>query len=104
MLDDLYQTPEMGQNGAAHQNGNLLYDLDARVPGLPGLLALAHRFQEGQQRRDAQSRGHDCEGSSSCVTHILIHVIDIGSHGGDHCRQTGRLEHKKEQLVKLLQT
>jgi len=32
----------MGQDGTAHENGDLLHNLDARVTRLPRLLALTH--------------------------------------------------------------
>lgn len=91
MLDDLHQAAQVGQDGAAHQDGNLLHDLDARMASLPRLLALAHGFEEGQQGGDAQGRGHHGEGSGRGVPHVLIHVVDVGSHGGDHGGQTGSL-------------
>ena len=48
MLDNLDQRLEMRQDGAAHEDGDLLDDLDARVPRLPGLLALTDGLEEGQ--------------------------------------------------------
>lgn len=60
VLDDVHQGLEVRQHGAAHEDGNLLHNLDARVPRLPALLGLAHRLEEGQQRGDAQGRRHHC--------------------------------------------
>lgn len=91
MFDDLHQAAEVGQDGAAHEDGDLLHDLDAGVAGLPRLLAFAHGLEEGQQRGDAESRGHHGEGSGRGVSHVLVHVVDVGSHGGDHGRQAGSL-------------
>ena len=48
VLDDLHQVLEMRQDGTAHQDGDLLHDLDACVPRLPRLLTLAHSFEERQ--------------------------------------------------------
>jgi len=62
VLNDLHERPQVGQHGAAHEDGHLLHDLDARVARLPRLLALAHRLEEGEQRGDAQRRGHHREG------------------------------------------
>ena len=44
VLDDLDEVAQVGQDGAAHQDGDLLHDLDARVARLPRLFALAHRL------------------------------------------------------------
>ena len=52
MLDDLHKISEMRQDGTAHQDGDLLHNLNSSVSSLPRLLALAHGLQEGQQRRD----------------------------------------------------
>ena len=65
---------QMGQHGAAHENGDLLHDLDARVPRLPALLALAHSLQEGQQCRDAQRGRHHTERARCRVPHIPAHT------------------------------
>lgn len=91
MFDDLYQAAKMGQNGAAHEDGDLLHDLDARVPGLPGLLALTHSFEKRQEGGNAQGGGHHGKGSGRGVSDVLVHVVDIGSHRGDHGGQTGSL-------------
>lgn len=60
MLDDVHKALQVRQHGAAHEDGNLLHNLDARVPRLPALLGLAHSLEEGQQSGDAQRRGHHC--------------------------------------------
>lgn len=91
MLDDLHQTAEMWQDGAAHEDGNLLYDLDAGVTSLPRLLALANGLEEGQQRGDSEGRGHHGEGSGRGVPHVLVHVVDVWTHGGDHGGQASSL-------------
>lgn len=91
VLDNLHQAAKVGQDGTAHEDGDLLHDLDARVPGLPGLLALTHGFEEGQEGGDAEGRGHHSEGSSRGVSHVLVHVVDIRSHGGDHRSQASSL-------------
>ena len=91
MFNDLHQVLEVGQDGAAHEDGDLLYDLDARVAGLPRLLTAAHCLQEGQQRRDAERRGDDCEGTRCRVAHVLVHVVNVRPHRRDHRGEAGRL-------------
>jgi len=91
MFDDLNQTAQMRKNGAAHEDGDLLHDLYAGVPGLPRLLALTHGFKEGQQRWDAQRRSHHGKGSSCRVPYVLVHVVDVRAHGRDHGGQSSGL-------------
>ena len=81
----------MWQDGTAHEDGDLLDDLDASVSGLPGLLAATHGLEEGKEGRDAEGRGYDRERSGCRVTHVLVHVVYVRSHRGDHCGQTRRL-------------
>ena len=97
MLYDLHQAAEVGQDGTAHEDGDLLHDLDASVSGLPGLFALAHGFEEGQQRGDAQGGGHHGEGPGGGVSDVLVHVVDVGTHGGDHGGQAGSLHARTGQ-------
>jgi len=78
---------EMGQDCAAHQDGNLLHNLDAGVAGLPRLLAAADSPEEGKEGGDAQSRGNDGESSGGGVSHVLVHVVDVGPHDADHGRE-----------------
>lgn len=52
VFNDLHQTLEMWQDGAAHKDGDLLDNLDAGVTRLPRLLRAANGFQEGQQGGD----------------------------------------------------
>lgn len=84
MFDNLHQAAKVGQNGAAHEDGDLLHDLDACVSGLPGLLAFTHSFEEGQERGNTESRGHHGERSGCGVSDVLVHVVDVRSHRGDH--------------------
>lgn len=91
MLDNLHQTAEMGQDSAAHENSDLLYDLDACVTSLPGFLALANSLEERQERWNAQGRRHDGKSTSCRISHILVHVVNVRPHGGDHGGQTGSL-------------
>ena len=49
VLDDFDEGAEMRQDGATHQNGDLLDDLDARVTRLPGLLRLTDGLEKGQK-------------------------------------------------------
>lgn len=55
VFNNFHQVPQVRQDSAAHKNGDLLHNLDARVSGLPRLLGLTHGFQERKQRRDSQS-------------------------------------------------
>lgn len=80
MFNNLHQAAKMGQNGTAHEDGNLLHDLNACVSGLPGLLAFTHSLEEGQERRNSKSRGHHSKGSGCGVSDILVHVVDIRPH------------------------
>ena len=57
ILDDFHKTLEMRQHGAAHQDGDLLADLDTGVTSLPRLLTATDGLQEGKQRRDSKSGG-----------------------------------------------
>lgn len=74
----------MGQDGAAHEDGNLLNNLDTSVPSLPRLLAATYSLQERHERRDSQSGGHHRKGSRCGVTHVLVNIVNVRSHGGDH--------------------
>ena len=49
MLDDLDEVLEVRQDGAAHEDGDLLHDLDACVARLPRLLALAHSLEKNKR-------------------------------------------------------
>lgn len=91
MLNDLHKVLEVRQDGTAHEDGNLLDNFDACVASLPRLLAFAHSFQEGQQGGNAQGRCHDGKGASCGVTDVLIHVVNIRTHGGNHGSQTSSL-------------
>ncbi len=62
MLDDVHQRLEVGQHSTAHEDGNLLHDLDTSVPGLPALLTQTHSLQEGKQGGDAQGTGNHTAG------------------------------------------
>mmetsp|Transcript_35291 Transcript_35291/g.51854 ORF Transcript_35291/g.51854 Transcript_35291/m.51854 type:complete len:369 (+) Transcript_35291:906-2012(+) len=88
---DLNHLLEVRQHSTAHKNCNLLNDLDTCVPSLPRLLTLAHSLEEGQQRGDAERRGHDSKGTRRGVTHILVQVVDIGTHSGNHRGQPSSL-------------
>ncbi|RUP50240.1 LOW QUALITY PROTEIN: hypothetical protein BC936DRAFT_139884 [Jimgerdemannia flammicorona] len=89
--DGVDEVLEMREHGAAEEDGDLLHNLDTCVARLPRLFGLAHRLEEGQQRRDAQSGGHDREGARRRVTHVLVHVIDVRTHGRDHGRKARSL-------------
>ena len=79
----------MWQHRAAHEDGYLLHDLDTGVAGLPGLLGAADSLEEGEEGGDSQGRGHHGKGASRGVSHILVHVVNVGTHGGDHGGKAG---------------
>ena len=80
MFNDFNEALKMRQDGTAHEDRYLLADLDASVPSLPGLLALADGLQERQKSRDTKSRRHDSKRTRGCVTNVLVHVVNIGTH------------------------
>ena len=84
VLNDLYKTPQVRQHSAAHQDADLLYNLDTGVTSLPRLLTAADGLEEGQQAGNAEGGGDDCKRSSRRVTHILVHVVDVRPHCRDH--------------------
>jgi hypothetical protein len=84
VLNDLHQGAEVGKDGTAHENGDLLANLDACVAGLPALCGLAHGFEKGEEGVDAQGRGDDGEGTRGGIPHILVHIVNIRPHGSDH--------------------
>lgn len=104
MFNNLYQVLEVGEDGTPHENSDLLDDLDSCVSGLPRLLALTHSLQEGQQGGDPQGRGYDSEGPGGSVTDVLVQVVNIGSHCGDHGGQTCSLKNKKKIIFFLLKS
>ena len=91
MFNNLDQILEMRQDGTAHENGNLLYDFDARVSSLPGLLALTDGLEERQEGGDSQGGGHHSEGPGGGVTDVLVQVVNVRPHCGDHGGQTSSL-------------
>ena len=58
VLNDLYKIFEVWQDGTAHEDRYLLYDLDTGVPCLPRLLAAADSLQKGKQRWNAKCRSN----------------------------------------------
>ncbi|KAJ6372030.1 hypothetical protein OIU77_002369 [Salix suchowensis] len=88
MLYDFHKGSQMGKNSTANQNSNLLNNFDSSVPSLPRFLTLTHSFQEGQQRRNPESRSNNTESSRSCVSNILINIINIRTHSSNHGGQT----------------
>ena len=101
VLDDVDERLEVRQDGAADEDGDLLDDLDAGVARLPRLLAAADRFEEGQERGDAEGRGDHGKGARRRVAHVLVEVVDVGTHGGDHGGQAGRLGQVRDDLATL---
>mmetsp|Transcript_8558 Transcript_8558/g.17750 ORF Transcript_8558/g.17750 Transcript_8558/m.17750 type:complete len:1008 (+) Transcript_8558:1222-4245(+) len=101
VLHDLHEGAEVREHGAAHEDGDLLDDLDARVARLPGLLGLAHRLEEGQQRGDPQRGGHHGERARRGVAHVLVDVVNVRPHRRDHRRQARRLGEVGDDLAAL---
>lgn len=91
----------MGKNGTPHEDSDLLDNLDSCVSGLPRLLALTHGLQEGQQGGDPQGRGYDSEGPGGSVTDVLVQVVNVRSHCGDHGGQTCSLKYRKNNLYQI---
>ena len=56
------------------------------MTGFPGLFAVTNCFEEWEKGWDAESGGDYGKGSGGGVTHVLVVVVDVGTHGGDHCR------------------
>ena len=100
-LDDVDARLQVRQHGAAHEDRDLLHDLDARVARLPALLAQAHRLEERQQRGDAQRAGDDAKRARCGVAHVLVDVVDVWPHGGDHLRQASGLGEVGDDLAAL---
>ena len=75
--------------------------LDAGVPRLPALLGAANGLEERQQRGDAKRRRHDGEGARRGVTHVLVEVVDVGTHllGGAHAASRSAIDDPRETLI-----
>mmetsp|Transcript_21900 Transcript_21900/g.37846 ORF Transcript_21900/g.37846 Transcript_21900/m.37846 type:complete len:260 (-) Transcript_21900:1197-1976(-) len=101
VLGDRDHHLQVGQHCSTHQNGYLLNYLDARVACLPALAALTHSFEERQQRGDAQRRGHDSEGPGGGVADILVRIVNVGTHRGDHGGQPRRFGQVGNDLTAL---
>ena len=96
-----HEVSEVRQHGAAEQDRHLLHRFDARVAGLPRLLARAHRLDELDDHRDAHRLGHDGEGASGAVAHVLVDVVDVGPDACKHGRQAGGLAEVTDHLAAL---
>lgn len=103
MLNDLHQAAQMGQDSTAHEDGDLLDDLDASVASLPGLLALTHGLEEGQQGGDAQGGRHHGKGTGCGVSHVLVHVVNVRPHGRDHGGQASGLGKNNQTSISVSQ-
>eukprot|EP00906_Rhabdomonas_costata_P019307 RCo028206 len=101
MVDDLHELLQVRKDGAPHEDGNLLHDLDPSMPGLPGLLGLTHGLQEGNQRGDSQGRGYHGKGAGGGVADVLVNVVDIRPHGGNHGGQPGGFAEVGDDLAPL---
>mmetsp|Transcript_20363 Transcript_20363/g.39500 ORF Transcript_20363/g.39500 Transcript_20363/m.39500 type:complete len:321 (+) Transcript_20363:1884-2846(+) len=71
------------------------------MPRLPRLLRLTHSLEEREQRRDAERRRHHGEGTCGGVAHVLVEVVDIGTHRGNHDRQACCLGEVCDDLASL---
>ena len=89
----------MRQDGTAHENGNLLYNFDACVSSLPGLLALTNSLEERQEGGDSQGGGHHSEGPGGGVTDVLVQVVNVRPHCGDHGGQASSLKQCNNRLI-----
>lgn len=96
MLNDLHQSRQVRKDSAAHEDGDLLTDFDAGVPGLPALFTLTDSLQEWEEGRDTKGRGNHAEGPGSGVADVLIDVVDIGAHSSDHCGQACSLDSRSK--------
>ena len=101
VTDDLDELPQVRQHRAAHQERDLLHDLDPSVPGHPALAAAAHRLQEREEARHAQGRGHHREGARRRVPDVFVGAVDVGSHRGYHRAEPCRLREVAYDLPSL---
>ena len=85
--DTVNEIPQVGQNGASHHDSDLLDDTDACTSSLLGFLAPAYGFEERKKRKDPKNRSDGGEGASGRVPDILVGMVDIRLHGGDHMGQ-----------------
>ena len=69
MFYNFNQTFQMRQNCTSHQDWNPLQDLDVSMSSLPWLLAVT-------------------DSSSSCITNILIDIVNVWSHCWNHSCQS----------------
>eukprot|EP00968_Pinguiococcus_pyrenoidosus_P024619 scaffold4871_cov260-Pinguiococcus_pyrenoidosus.AAC.6 len=101
VLDDVHHLLQVRQDGAAHEDRDLLDDLDAGVARLPALPALAHGLEERQQRRHPERGGDDSESSRGGVSNVLVHVVDVRPHGRDHRGEARGLAEVRDDLAPL---
>ena len=62
MLYNIDQILQMGQDSAAHQNRDLLHNLDASVACLPRFATLADGSKEGEEGGQCSIRYHRASG------------------------------------------
>lgn len=71
------------------------------MPSLPRLFAATDSLEERQQRRYPESRRHNGERPGRRVTHVLVDIVDIWSHGRNHRRQACSLGQIRNDLTTL---
>mmetsp|Transcript_35590 Transcript_35590/g.84480 ORF Transcript_35590/g.84480 Transcript_35590/m.84480 type:complete len:456 (-) Transcript_35590:1465-2832(-) len=101
VLHDLHHVFEVREDGAAHEDGDLLDDLDACVARLPALLGLTHRLEEGKQGRNSERGGDYGEGARSSVAHVLVEVVNVRAHRRNHGREPSGLREIRDDLPSL---
>ena len=78
----------MGENTTLHC-GDLSDNTNTGALSPLVFLAPVDGVERGKERRDTKNRSGD-GGCTSCgVLDILVGVVDIESHGGDHMGETG---------------
>ena len=66
---------------------------------LPRLFAAAHSLKERQERGYAERRCDDGKGARGCVAHVLVDVVNVGTHGRDHRGQARSLGQVGDDLA-----
>ena len=69
------------------------------MPRLPGLTALTHSLKEGEKGGNAQSGRYHGESTGCRVPHVLVQVVDVRPHGGDHGGQARCLGEVADDLT-----
>mmetsp|Transcript_33286 Transcript_33286/g.56617 ORF Transcript_33286/g.56617 Transcript_33286/m.56617 type:complete len:659 (+) Transcript_33286:1233-3209(+) len=97
----VHELAQVGEDGASHEEGDLLHDLDARVARLPRLAGSAHRLQEREEAGHAEGRGDDGERPRGGVAHVLVGAVDVRAHRGYHGAEPRGLGEVADDLPSL---